>query len=140
MHYQSFNQLPKDAFDIRIEVFVNEQGFTNEFDEYDTNSTHIVLYDNFNSAIGTCRYYYDVTQDALILGRIAIRKKYRKFHYGFDLVSYALETIKASSYSTVIISAQCQALGFFEKLGFQKYGEIYLDEHCPHIQMKKVLR
>ena len=28
---------------------------------------------------------------------------------------------------------------FYEKSGFSKYGEIGLDEWCPHIWMKKVL-
>ena len=140
MHYQSFDQLPNDAIDIRNKVFVNEQGFKDEFDDHESNSTHIVLYDDSNQSIGTCRYYYDANKDCIILGRIAICKNYRNNHYGYDLVSHALDTIQSLGYSTVIVSAQCQAVGFYTKLGFKTIGEIYLDEHCPHIQMKKVLR
>lgn len=30
-------------------------------------------------------------------------------------------------------------MGFYEKNGFQAYGEEYLDEFCPHIHMEKRL-
>lgn len=36
MNTKIFTSLPQDAKDIRIEVFMNEQGFENEFDEIDT--------------------------------------------------------------------------------------------------------
>lgn len=42
MNTKIFTTLPQDAKDIRIEVFMNEQGFENEFDEIDTISHHIV--------------------------------------------------------------------------------------------------
>ena len=37
------------------------------------------------------------------------------------------------------LSAQVQARGFYEKLGYRAYGQEYLDEHCPHIAMEKTL-
>ena len=36
MNTKIFTSLPQDAKDIHIEVFMNEQGFENEFDEIDT--------------------------------------------------------------------------------------------------------
>lgn len=36
-----------------------------------------------------------------------------------------------------VLSAQVQAQGFYEKLGYVASGEPYLDEHCPHIHMEK---
>ena len=38
----------------------------------------------------------------------------------------------------LMLSAQVQARGFYEKLGYSAYGGEYLDEHCPHIAMKKI--
>ena len=48
MNTKIFTSLPQDAKDIRIEVFINEQGFENEFDEIDTISHHIVAFDEEN--------------------------------------------------------------------------------------------
>lgn len=44
MNTKIFTSLPQDAKDIRIEVFMKEQGFENEFDEIDTISHHIVAF------------------------------------------------------------------------------------------------
>ena len=40
---------------------------------------------------------------------------------------------------TCSLSAQVQAKGFYKKLGYVQDGDEYLDEHCPHILMCKVL-
>lgn len=48
MNTKIFTTLPQDAKDIRIEVFMKEQGFENEFDEIDTISHHIVAFDEEN--------------------------------------------------------------------------------------------
>ena len=46
---------------------------------------------------------------------------------------------KALGGEKVVISAQCQARAFYEKLGYTAFGEEYLDEYCPHIDMEKKL-
>ena len=39
----------------------------------------------------------------------------------------------------VRLSAQVQAQGFYEKLGYRAVTGPYLDEHCPHVGMEKKL-
>lgn len=51
MNTKIFTSLPQDAKDIRIEVFMNEQGFENEFDEIDTISHHIVAFDGSSTVV-----------------------------------------------------------------------------------------
>ena len=35
------------------------------------------------------------------------------------------------------LSAQARAAGFYRRLGYVQEGEEYLDEHCPHVDMRK---
>ena len=49
------------------------------------------------------------------------------------------DLIKIMGGKRVYISAQCQAQPFYQRLGYTAYGEVYLDEHCPHIDMEKYL-
>ena len=46
MNILIYDTLPDEAAEIRRAVFVEEQGFHNEFDEIDKRAKHIVLYDN----------------------------------------------------------------------------------------------
>lgn len=41
---------------IRIKVFMEEQGFKNEFDDIDNRAIHIVLYKE-GKPVGTCRVF-----------------------------------------------------------------------------------
>ena len=35
--------------------------------------------------------------------------------------------------------SQVRAKNFYEKIGYVEYGEVYFDEYCEHIKMKKIL-
>ena len=47
--------------------------------------------------------------------------------------------IKKAGGKSVEVSAQVRIKDFYNKLGYVKQGEIYLDEFCEHIRMVKVL-
>ena len=59
MRVEIFQTLPKCAAEIRQKVFVEEQGFQNEFDNIDLNAVHFVLFDDSDVLIGTCRVFKD---------------------------------------------------------------------------------
>lgn len=122
-----------DAYAVRKQVFMDEQGFSTELDETDKIATHVILYDN-DKPIATGRIYQE--NDEYHIGRICVLKAYRKNHLA-SIVMQTLEEIGFKQTDTIYLSAQIQAKGFYEKLGYQAYGDEYMDEHCPHIMMKK---
>ena len=69
MNYKIYDQLPQEEKKIRIKVFMEEQGFKDEFDDLDEVCKHLVVFDH-QKAIGTCRYYYDDPLQANVIGRI----------------------------------------------------------------------
>lgn len=134
LSYHKYEDLPEDAMTIRTAVFVEEQGFQDEFDDRDHHCCHLVFYDG-QKAIGTCRYFQE--DDHFVLGRIAVIPSYRNKKVGTFIIDKACTFMKAGM---VTLHAQMQAKGFYEKLGFEAYGEIEYEEHCPHIWMNKYLR
>jgi predicted GNAT family N-acyltransferase len=123
----------KQCFAVRQSVFVEEQGFQNEFDEIDQIAHHLLFLDN-DTPIGTARLF--LWQGDWHIGRVCVLPEYRGQKIGAFLVKECIEKAKELGQShTVSISAQVQAESFYEKLGFQKNGNVYLDEHCPHITM-----
>ena len=122
-----------DAYAVRKQVFMDEQGFSTELDETDKIATHVILYDN-DKPIATGRIYQE--NDEYHIGRICVLQAYRKNHLA-SIVMQTLEEIGFKQTDTIYLSAQIQAKGFYEKLGYQAYGDEYMDEHCPHIMMKK---
>ena len=124
------------AKDIRIEVFVNEQGFEDEFDKLDEIAWHIEVWDQ-DQPVAVGRMFESGQNGVFIIGRIAVMKAWRMNNVG-KAVMEALEAhARALGAHTLELSAQWDASGFYEKMGYHQHGDVYLDQFCPHIKMIK---
>lgn len=135
IHVKSYNILPDEAKSIRTKVFIEEQGFKDEFDETDKHCMHFLLYKD-NTAAATGRMFTEDGGKSYHIGRVAVLKEYRKFHLGSALMTEIIQQAKQLHAQSVIVSAQCRVSDFYKKIGFAEQGEIYMDEHCPHIKME----
>lgn len=124
-----------DAFYIRKTVFMDEQGFFDEFDDIDSVALHAVVYDG-DKPIGCGRVFLE--SGNAHLGRIAVLLEYRKMGVGRILMQ-ALEQAARDNleFSRFELSAQKRAIGFYKSVGYEEIGEFYLDEGYPHITMIK---
>lgn len=129
----------EDAKRIREEVFVEEQGFRQEFDGMDARAVHLVWYEE-GEAAATCRYYAGEGAGTYWLGRLAVQKPWRGRQIGGKLLMAAEEEIRKDGGTVIRLSSQVRAKAFYEKCGYHAVGEEYNDEHCPHIEMRKGLK
>ncbi|WP_313071880.1 GNAT family N-acetyltransferase [Lacrimispora sp.] len=139
MDIKLYEQLPEDAKYIRRNVFIEEQGFENEFDDIDDMSTHILIYES-SDPVATCRLYYNDERQSFVIGRIAVLKKFRGKNYGVELIKMAEQEIVKMQGKTVHLSAQVRVSEFYKKNGYIALDEVYVDEGCLHVWMKKELR
>lgn len=129
-----------DAFYVREKVFMDEQGYTDEFDDIDDQAIHFALY-KANQPIGCARAYVDPADGTrYIVGRVAVLPKFRKGGYGQLLVRECENAIREKGGHEVRLHAQEYVEGWYSAMGFERFGEVdYEDEGQPHIWMKKVL-
>ncbi|MCH5321037.1 MAG: GNAT family N-acetyltransferase [Eubacterium sp.] len=138
MEIKEFTGLYDDAILIRQKVFVEEQGFRDEFDEIDKIATHLVAYDN-SKPIAVCRFFWSDERGAYLIGRLAVIKEYRGKQLGADILKKAEELVKAKGGKAIELHSQEQATGFYEKQGYTVCSEMEYEEHCPHYWMRKEL-
>ena len=134
-----------DAFYVRRKVFVEEQNIP-ECDEFDARIRRMggidlqllgiqaVVYDN-NSPVATGRLIK--VENEMRIGRVAVLKEYRGTGTGKLLMNSLLEKAKECGYKEIIVHAQTHALGFYGSLGFEEYGEVYIEDKILHKSMKK---
>lgn len=134
--YESF---PNSAKEIREEVFINEQGFQNEIDEIDDTATHIVMFNEVESPVATCRVFWNTSINEYTLGRLAVVKEYRGQNIGSAIVKEAEKYVQQKGGKAIVLHSQCRAADFYSKIGYTAFGDIEYDEGCPHIWMKKSL-
>lgn len=138
MRISVYESLPNDAKEIRKAVFINEQGFQNEFDEIDNEAAHIVMYDEDEVPVATCRVFWDSNMNAYVLGRLAVIEEYRGENIGSIMLKEAEMYVQKKEGKILILHAQCRAVDFYKKSGFIEFGNVENDEGCPHIWMKKL--
>ena len=136
MRTEIFNSLPEDARQIRIAVFMDEQGFAEEFDALDEICTHLVMYDGA-LPVACARIWQ--ADDSWHVGRLAVIKSHRNLRLGQAMLQAAEEYVCAQSGTCISLHAQCRAESFYRKCGYLPYGEIDYDEGVPHVHMRKNL-
>ncbi|WP_282937877.1 GNAT family N-acetyltransferase [Paenibacillus sp. RC67] len=142
IHVTTQQQL-NECLDIRKEVFVVEQQVDvsleiDEFDESPESCRHVLLQqDGKPSAAGRMRPY---TDDTMKLQRIAVLKSARGTGAGKAIVLALEEEAHRLGYNYTLLDAQCQAEGFYSKLGYITIStETFLDAGIPHVRMRKTL-
>ena len=143
-----------DAFNVRANVFMVEQGFSYDFDQLDDNDgvIHITAYDEdaVEKPIGTARIfpsalewqyprYLDISDQAWVVGRIAVLKDSRHLGLGSKILTEAERLAKENGASEMHLHAQVRAMPFYKKLGYEEYGGYEDDEGVEHQWMRKRL-
>ena len=120
---------------IREKVFIEEQKVTPqlEWDGLDEEAIHSLAYHD-ELAIGCARVI--INHNAMQLGRMAVLKEHRYQGVGGALIEKAITTSKLNQLSSISISAQCHAIDFYKKFGFEIISDIYLDAGIPHRDMR----
>lgn len=131
-----YKSLPDEAKYIRTKVFVEEQGFKEEFDSIDNTCTHMVMFES-NAPCAVVRYCK--SGEKYVIGRLAVIKEYRGSGIGAKIIAEAEKSIKAEGGREIVLHSQCRAMPFYEKQGYSPFGEIEYEEYCPHMWMKKEL-
>ena len=130
----SWNDAKKILMPIRRSVFIIEQLVPEalEWDDWDNKAKHIVLIFN-NTPIGCARLIY--IDQIVRLERMAIIKSKRNQGFGSKLVYEIIRIAKNKNIKKVIISAQIQALSFYQKIGFIAEGKIFKEAGIKHKKM-----
>lgn len=123
---------------LREEVFCIEQGFAKEIEinanEYDY--THISMYNVEGLLIAYCRYI--IENNVIHLGRVVVKKDFRNKGIGLLLIKNAEDIIKNNTEcKKIILHSQYQVVPFYEKCGYIKEGDLFLEDNYPHYLMIK---
>lgn len=124
---------------VRQTVFVEEQGFVDEYDENDPISTHFVLFDDEGAPVATCRVFPKGATQDYYLGRLAVVKPYRGKGIGTRMLREAENYVRSVGGHAVLLHSQSAAEGFYAVCGYTPTGQYDEEQGCPHVWMEKIL-
>lgn len=139
MTIKTYDYLPEEARFIRQTVFVEEQGFKEEFDSIDNTAIHAVAFiDGAPAATG--RIFPSEEDGVFYLGRLAVMKEFRKGGTGSTMINHLEREAAKHGAVKIKLHAQVRAKCFYEKNGYAAEGDVFLEEFEPHITMVKTLK
>ena len=130
----NWNDAKNILIPLRTSIFISEQLVPEklEWDDWDNKAKHIVIIFN-NAPIGCARLIF--IDKIMRLERMAIIKSKRYRGFGTKLLFEIIRIAKNEKIDRICISAQIQAMFFYQKIGFISEGEIYNDAEIKHIKM-----
>ena len=140
-----FNEISTEEFhdiiQLRINVFVVEQNCPYpEIDGKDKNAYHVFGKNEENKIVAVARIIPPgISYEECSIGRVASASSARLTGCGIDLMHFTIENINSIyGKSNIRISAQEYLKSFYEKFGFKKMSESYLEDELPHIEMLRI--
>lgn len=125
------------ALEIRKKVFMEEQGFVDEFDDIDKNAYHAVLYVDGKAAAAGRMFEDKDNRGEYFIGRMAVLKEYRGRGYGSMVLAALEEKARELGASRIKLNAQKRAAGFYRASGFVETPFEHDEEGVPHVLMEK---
>jgi ElaA protein len=124
---------------IRRKVFIDEQGVseTDEVDGLDPVALHLLAMQDA-APVGTARILVEGAVGKI--GRVCVLPQARGTGLGAALIRAAVVELQAMpGVAKAKLGAQVHALGFYERLGFEAMGQVYMDAGIPHRDMVMAL-
>jgi predicted GNAT family N-acyltransferase len=125
------------AFTIREKVFVEGQGvpLDLEHDEHDRrDARHYLARTADGTPAGAARWRE--TDKGIKLERFAVLPEYRNQEIGAALLHAVLRDVNAEfPAAPVYLNAQLRAVPFYERHGFHKVGEMFVEADIQHYKM-----
>lgn len=126
----------KDNADIRRvrdAVFVAEQSVPPEleWDAEDSDAIHFLAFEG-DFVVGTARLLPDGE-----IGRLSVLKDWRGMKVGDALLKAVINEAEQRDLKQQKLSAQVQAVAFYQRFGFTVVSEEFLEAGLPHVNMTR---
>ena len=139
-YIKKFNELSTaefhDIIQLRLAVFVVEQDCVyQDLDGKDRTAFHIIGKNEEDAIVATARILHENSKK-VIIGRVVVEKKFRKYGLGKELMKQSIsDIIRLYGNIQINIAAQKYLLNFYSSLGFVSSGKEYLEDGIPHVEM-----
>jgi len=137
----------QQALDVRRRVFIEEQRVPEslEIDEHDGNPESVttamhVLALMGEAPVATGRVLLAHDDGRAHIGRVAVLAQHRRAGYGRAVMQALHELAFERGIRDITLAAQLHAIGFYERLGYTVYGDVFLDAGIEHRWMDIRLR
>ncbi|MCH3971404.1 MAG: GNAT family N-acetyltransferase [Oscillospiraceae bacterium] len=134
------NNTLKQCLQIRNAAFTLEKGVPKsiEIDEYDClndQCTHFLIqFKNENAGTIRC---LKVSDTVIRIQRFCFYKHFRKDGLGKAVMEYIEKKYREKGIIKIVMDAKFEVCGFYEKCGYRKMSDLFIEAGIEHVKMEK---
>ncbi len=127
--------------EIRHTVFIEEQGVDprEEYDDLDPVCAHFLARVDGVPA-GCARLFFPSDILYAKAQRVATLYSFRGYGVGRALMLALEDHARVAGVCEVRLAAQMHAIAFYERLGYEAFGDVFMDANIEHRNMSKYIR
>jgi GNAT superfamily N-acetyltransferase len=140
IHIAAFgSELHAAEYRLRERVLREPLGLTmTETDfEADRADTHVVAI--VDGTLVGCLILVDVDAQTVKMRQVAVEPAFQNRGIGVKLVEFSEIYALKKGFSTMTLHARAPVVPFYEKLGYQVFGEEFIEVTIPHFAIRKVM-
>lgn len=124
---------------LRLEVLRIPLGLTFTREQLEKEKDDILLGGYIDNKLVGCCVLTPHDKDTIQLRQMAVRKDIQASGIGRQVLEYAEKVSLQKGYALLIMHARNEALGFYQKSGYEIKGEEFTEVTIPHHHMEKRL-
>jgi predicted GNAT family N-acyltransferase len=98
---------------------------------------HNALFEN--DVIVACQIFTPISNATLKIRQVAVDETFQRKGFGKILQQFSEKYALENGYEKIVCNARKTAVPFYEKQGFKKIGEEFIEVGIPHFYMEKTL-
>ena len=125
--------------DLRMKVLLDPIGIPRSYIDPEKERMDILIGAFEKDQLIGCCILTHVDEDTLQLRQMAVDHAIQKKGIGAAIVTYAEDVAKTKGYTTLMMHARDNVLGFYKRCGYQVDGQQFFEVGIGHHKMKKQL-
>ncbi|PIY08327.1 MAG: GNAT family N-acetyltransferase [Flexibacter sp. CG_4_10_14_3_um_filter_32_15] len=112
--------------------------FSSEELELENNSYHIAAYDENQKIVGAAMFV-PLSTTKLKMRQVVVAEEWQGRGIGKELIGFAEDFAQSKGYQLIEANVRQTAIGFYDKLDYQKQGKEFTEVGIPHMKVEKKL-
>lgn len=124
---------------LRQQILRQPLGLTFTKEELDNEKNNILIASFEDDEMLGCCMLLPVDAETVQLRQMAVPDKLQGKGIGASIMSFAESLARDKGYRKMMMHARDTAIGFYEKFGYKKMGDQFMEVNLPHHIMEKAL-
>ena len=131
----------KEACRLRDDILRKPLGMSLYDQNLEEEKDHIhIIGKSFEDDVIAYLQFKIIDEKSAKMQQVVVSQQHQSKGIGKELINFSEKFMSTKGLNNILLHAREPVIGFYERLGYEKFGEKFLEVTIPHYKMKKRIR